>query len=275
MKLFEIVRYTFFCVALLFASLVAFPAYAWEIDAMNEQIEKTNVVLNGVCSGTLISKKDRLVLTAHHCISDLYEDYIDEEVDPKTGEVKEVTKRRKVPLEVWQNKVRDYEIVSTVKYGAKVVGSDANNDVALIQITDTDYVPAMVAKLAPDTYKYKRGLRVYAVGNPAIQFDNSISEGIISAPERTLDFQINGSSKPQRLFQHSATTIGGNSGGSILNDEGQLIGTVTGGMRGAAISFAIPVKYAKEMIRKAGFAASVEGVEEPVKIDVSKVYPYN
>lgn len=251
---------------------ISTPSRAWDIDKMNEQIEKTNVVLNGVCSGTIISKKDRLILTAYHCIADNYEDYTEEVVDPETGEVKQVKKRRKVPLEVWQNKVKNYEIVSTVKYGAKVVGSNVNNDVALVQITDEDFVPAMIAKLAPDTYKYKRGLRVFAVGNPAIKFDNSISEGIIAAPERSLDFGLG--TAPQRLFQHSATTIGGNSGGSILNDEGELIGTVTGGMRGAAIGFAIPIKYAKEMIRKAGFAASVEGVEEPTKLNNAKAYPY-
>ena len=77
-----------------------------------------------------------------------------------------------------------------------------------------------------------------------------------------------------KLFQHSATTIGGNSGGSILNDDGELIGTVTGGLRGAAISFAVPIKFTKEMIRRAGFAASVEGVEKPVNLDKSKIYPY-
>ena len=258
-------------IALLAFVLMILPASAWDIDKMNEQIEKTNVIVGGVCSGTLISKKDRLVLTAYHCIRDQYEDYTEKVVDDD-GVVTEVKKRRRLPLEVWQNKVRDYEIVSTVKYGAKIVGSNANNDVALVQITDEDYVPSMVAKLAPDSYKYKRGLKVFAVGNPAIQFDNSISEGIIAAPERSLDFGLGTAS--QRLFQHSASTIGGNSGGSVLNDEGELIGTVTGGLRGAPIGFAIPIKYAKEMIRKAGFAASVEGVDLPVNLDAAKVYPY-
>ena len=258
-------------IALLAFVLLISPASAWDIDKMNEQIEKTNVIVGGVCSGTIISKKDRLVLTAYHCISDLFEKYTEEVVAPD-GTVSEVKKQRKIPLEVWTNKVRNYEIVSTVKYGAKIVGSDSKNDIALLQITDEDYVPAMVAKLAPDTYKYKRGLKVYAVGNPGIKFDNSVSEGIIAAPERAIDFGTG--TGEFKMFQHSATTIGGNSGGSILNDEGELIGTVTGGLRGAAISFAIPIKFTKDMIRKSGFAASVDGVEQPVKLDSAKVYPY-
>ena len=263
---------TVFAVSIVAAMItVANSARAWDIDKMNEQIEKTNVIVGGVCSGTIIGKKDRLVLTAYHCISDLFEKYTEEVVAPD-GTISEVKKQRKIPLEVWTNKVRDYQIVSTVKYGAKIVGSDSKNDIALLQITDEDYVPPAVVKLAPDTYKYKRGLKVYAVGNPGIKFDNSISEGIIAAPERAIDFGTG--TGEFKMFQHSATTIGGNSGGSILNDEGELIGTVTGGLRGAAISFAIPVRFTKEMIRRAGFAASVDGVELPVKLDSSKVYPY-
>lgn len=225
------------------------PAMSWDIDKMNAQIDKTNVIVGGVCSGTIISKEDRLVLTAYHCINDLFEDYEEETVNPDTGEIKKISKRRKLPLEVWTNKVRDYEIVSTVKYSAKIAASDDKHDIALIQITDTDYVPSAAVVLAPDTYKYRRGLKVYAVGNPGIQYDNSITEGIISNAERTIT--IDG--KDGKYFQHSATTIGGNSGGSILNDDGELIGTVSAGLRGAAIGFAVPISFTKDMLKKAGF----------------------
>lgn len=267
MKLFEIVRYTSFCVALLFASLIAFPAHAWSIEKMNTQIDNTNVIVGGVCSGTIISIEDRLVLTAYHCINDRFEDY-EEETVGDDGTVKIEKKKRKLPLQIWTNKVRDYEIVSTVKYSAKIVASDAKNDVALLQVTDTDYVPAQAVVLAPDTYKYQRGLRVYAVGNPGIEFDNSISEGIIAAPERSVDFGLGG--VKQRLFQHSATTIGGNSGGSILNEEGELIGTVTGGIRGAAISFAIPVRFTKDMLKRAGFTKIIPSTDNKPVINAPK-----
>ena len=55
---------TVFAVSIVAAMItVANSARAWDIDKMNEQIEKTNVIVGGVCSGTIIGKKDRLVLT--------------------------------------------------------------------------------------------------------------------------------------------------------------------------------------------------------------------
>jgi serine protease Do len=83
-----------------------------------------------------------------------------------------------------------------------------------------------------------------------VGYGNSIPEGIISAPERTVEF---GPGQAFKMFQHSAGVIGGNSGGSILNENGELIGTVTGGLRGAPISFAIPIERTKDLIRKSGF----------------------
>lgn len=254
-----------YSLAILALSLWSFPAHAWDIDKMNTQIDTTNVIVGGVCSGTIISKKDRLILTAYHCINDLFEDYTEEVVDDK-GEVTEVKKRRKLPLEVWTNKVRDYEIISTVKYSAKILASDQKNDIALLQVVDTDYVPLGQVALAPDTYKYRRGFKVYAVGNPGIKFDNSITEGIISNAERTIN--IDGTD--MKMFQHSATTVGGNSGGSILNDDGELIGTVTAGMRGAAIGFAVPIKFTKDMVKKAGFKDIIPSTDNQPVVNAPK-----
>jgi S1-C subfamily serine protease len=230
--------------------LIASPALAnWPLEKMNEQIEKTNVIVGGVCSGTIIDIEERLVLTAHHCITGQLVDETVKEVDPATGEVKTKTVQKRKPLSITVHKRADYEIVSSQSYLVKIVGIDPKNDIALLQVTDADYKPAMAAKLAPDSWVIKRGQTVYSVGNPGIEFDNSVSQGIVSAPQRTVDF----GTEKFRMFQHSATTIGGSSGGSILNENGDLIGTVTGGLRGAAIGFAVPISFSKEMIRKAGF----------------------
>ena len=226
-------------------------ADGWGIDQMNTQIEETNVIVNGVCSGTIISKEQRLVLTAYHCVDTLFQEVTEKIVDPKTGEVKEHTIQKIVPLKIITNKLRNFEVIATEEHTATVVGSDSSADIALIQVIDKDYAPMAAAALAPETYSYKRGLHVFAVGNPAIVFDNSITEGIISAPQRMLD--IDG--KRLKVFQFSAGIIGGNSGGSVLNDQGEMIGTVSAAMRGSAISFAVPISYTKEMIVKAGFGA--------------------
>lgn len=243
------------CTTILFVCL-AFnnSARAWDIDKMNTQIEQTNVIVNGVCSGTIISKEQRLVLTAYHCVDDLFQKITEDEVDPKTGEIKSVDKQKLVPLKITTNKVRNYEVISTEDHTAKIVGSDKDGDIALIQVIDTDYIPLSAAPLASDTYVYKRGLKVYAVGNPAIVFDNSITEGIISSPQRMLEIE----GKRFKTFQVSASVIGGNSGGSIVNDNGELIGTTSATMRSGTITFAVPISYTKAMITKAGFGAILE-----------------
>lgn len=236
--------------ALAVLMVLAIPARAeWTPEQMDAQIEKTNVEVGGVCSGTIISAKERIVLTAHHCIDDLLVEVDEKTIDPKTGEisVKRVQKRK--PLTIKVHKIRGYEIVRTDEYLAKIVGDDASADITLLQVTDVDWVPEAKVKIADD-YKLHRGQRVYVVGNPGIEFGNSIAEGIVSAPERTVDF---GNGMVFKMFQHSAGTIGGNSGGSILNDNGELIGTVTGGVRGAPISFAIPISYTRALIKKSGF----------------------
>jgi S1-C subfamily serine protease len=227
----------------------------WPLDKMNEQIEKTNVVVGGVCSGTIIDVPERLVLTAHHCITgQLVEEEV-KEIDDKTGEVRTKKVQKRKPLQITVNKIVNYEIVSSVDYLVSIKGIDASNDIALLQVMDTDYKPAMAAKLAPDTFKYQRGVKVYAIGNPGVQYDNSITEGIISAPMRKVDF---GGGSVFNLFQHSASTIGGNSGGCIVNSNGELIGTVTGGLRGTAVSFAIPISATKDLLRKSGFTKVLE-----------------
>jgi S1-C subfamily serine protease len=227
----------------------------WPLDKMNEQIEKTNVVVGGVCSGTIVDVSERLVLTAHHCITgQLVEEEV-KEIDDKTGEVRTKKVQKRKPLQITVNKIVNYEIVSSVDYLVSIKGIDASNDIAILQVMDTDYKPAMAAKLAPDTFKYQRGVRVYAIGNPAVDNFGSITEGIISAPMRKVDF---GGGSVFNLFQHSAGTIGGNSGGAIVNDRGEIVGTVTGGIRGSAVSFAIPISATKELLRKSGFAKVLE-----------------
>jgi len=225
------------------------PSFAWDIDNMNYQIEHTNVIVSGVCSGTIIDVEERLVLTAHHCIVDNLKEIEKKEVDPITGEIKttKVVERTPMYIETWKR--HEFDIVSSEKHRAIIKGYDNLTDVAILQVVDEDWKPVMKAPLASSSYQYKRGLRVFAVGNPGISFDNSVTEGIISAPERSINF---GSNINIPLFQHSASTIGGNSGGAIYNDNGEIIGTLTGGIRGANISLAVPISYTKALLKRIG-----------------------
>lgn len=231
----------------------------WDLTKMAQQIDQTNVVVgvggDGFCSGTIISKQHRLVLTASHCVADRITREQQEFVDPVTGEVTKKTIEKKLDLEIWQNVTRDYQVISSRRYVAKIVGNDASNDVALLQILDVEFRPPMEAPLAPDSHQLMRGQTIYVVGNPGVVLDNSITKGIVSSTERTLN--IGGTLL--KVFQIDAAAVGGNSGGSILNERGELVGTLDAGMRGAGINFAVPISATKALLRKAGFTDTAGG----------------
>lgn len=227
----------------------------WPLDKMNEQIEKTNVIVSDQCSGTIIDIVERLVLTAYHCVTSNLREVEKKEIDPATGEIKITKIQEREPMFIATWKRQDYDVVTTEKHVARIAGQDQASDTALLQILDKDWKPEMAAHLAGCGYKYQRGAPVFVVGNPGIVFDNSITAGIISAPERKLEFS-DGRKIP--LFQHSASAMGGNSGGATYDADGRLIGTLTGGVNGVNISLSVPVCFAREMIKKAGFGRVLE-----------------
>jgi len=226
----------------------------WDLTKMAEQIDQTNVVVgadgDGFCSGTIISKQLRLVLTASHCVTDRVTRETQEFVDPVTGEVTKKTIEKKLDLDIWQNVTRDYQVISSRRYVAKIVGNDSQNDVALLQILDLEFKAQMEAPLAPDSHRLMRGQTIYVVGNPGVVLDNSVTKGIVSSTERTLN--IGG--KLLKVFQIDAASIGGNSGGSVLNERGELVGTLDAGLRGSGINFAVPISATKALLRRSGFA---------------------
>src|SRR5262245_93045 len=97
--------------------LAATSGSIWTLERMAEQIDATNVVVgvagDGFCSGTVISRKHRLVLTASHCVEKRITRVARDFVDPVTGEVTKRTLEKKLDLEVWQNVTRDYRVVSS------------------------------------------------------------------------------------------------------------------------------------------------------------------
>jgi S1-C subfamily serine protease len=234
----------------------------WSLERMAEQIDATNVVVgvagDGFCSGTLISRKHRIVLTASHCVEKRITRVPRDFVDPVTGEVTRRTIEKKFDLEVWQNVTRDYQVVSSRRYLARIAGNDIDNDVAILQILDQDFSAVMEVPLAPGSYRLMRGETIYVVGNPGVVLDNSVTKGIVSSTERTLDIE----GKQIKVFQIDAASIGGNSGGSVLNDRGELVGSLDAGIRGSGINFAVPVSATKALLRRSGFP-DVAGAAPP------------
>ncbi|SHE80099.1 S1C family serine protease [Clostridium fallax] len=129
---------------------------------------------------------------------------------------------------------------------AKIVNYDAEQDLAVIKITDDVEVPG-VAELG-DSSTLQAGDEVIAIGNPlGKEFAGSVTKGIVSSPNRVID--MNG--KKVTFIQTDAAINPGNSGGPLVNSKGQVIGINTAKKTGQdveGIGFAIPIDEVKERL---------------------------
>jgi serine protease Do len=137
-----------------------------------------------------------------------------------------------------------------VEVPAKVVGTDKQTDVAVIKVDNTSY-PALPKG---DSSKLKVGEMVMAVGSP-FELSQSVTTGIISALERNAV----GINEYESFIQTDAPINRGNSGGPLVNMNGEVIGInsaiVSGSSGNDGIGFAIPMKLASsvaEMLIKDG-----------------------
>jgi len=132
-----------------------------------------------------------------------------------------------------------------VEVPAKVVGTDKQTDVAVIKVDNTSY-PALPKG---DSAKLKVGEMVMAVGSP-FELSQSVTSGIISALDRN-NLGINGRNSYESFIQTDAPINRGNSGGPLVNMNGEVIGInsaiVSGSSGNDGIGFAIPMKLASSV----------------------------
>jgi serine peptidase DegS len=125
---------------------------------------------------------------------------------------------------------------------ATLVGADEESDLAVLKI-DASNLP--VIQMA-DRQQLRPGDVVLAIGNP-LGLNQTVTMGIVSAIGRQLN-----SSSAEDFIQTDAAINLGNSGGALVNAEGQLVGINTlliGKAAGAeGIGFAIPVTTAKKVL---------------------------
>ncbi|MEO7617992.1 MAG: trypsin-like peptidase domain-containing protein [Candidatus Saccharibacteria bacterium] len=135
------------------------------------------------------------------------------------------------------------------QYPATIVATDANNDYAFIRIKATG-LPA--AKLG-NSSNVQIGQRVVAIGNALGQFQNTVTDGIISGKGRPITASDSGTGEGaeqlQNLFQTDAAINPGNSGGPLVDLDGNVIGMNTAVAGNAQnIGFAIPIDEIKSAI---------------------------
>ena len=130
---------------------------------------------------------------------------------------------------------------------AKLIGTDANKDIAVLKIEEKYDKLKPIAVGSSD--KLLVGQQVLAIGNP-FGLDHSLTKGIISALGRVV--QGIGGVTIHDMIQTDAAINPGNSGGPLLDSGGHLIGmnTMIFSRSGssAGVGFAVPVSFIKRIV---------------------------
>ncbi len=176
----------------------------------------------GEGSGIII-RKDGYIMTNYHVVSG---------ADPKNGS------SSRTILEVFLPDGREAK--------AEFKGGDEKTDLAVIKI---DLKDLPVAELG-DSSKLEVGEMAVAIGNPlGMEFAGSVTVGVISALNRTMEME----NRTLNLIQTDAAINEGNSGGALLNSQGQVIGInsvkiAASGVEG--LGFAIPINDAWPIVEQ-------------------------
>lgn len=130
-------------------------------------------------------------------------------------------------------------------YNAKIIGMDKPSDIALLQI----HAKNLTALPMADSNTLQVGDMVAAIGNP-FGLNQTVTSGIVSALGRT----SLGIENYENFIQTDAPINQGNSGGALINANGQLVGINTAILapeRGSiGIGFAIPTNMAKSVMQQ-------------------------
>ena len=128
------------------------------------------------------------------------------------------------------------------EFSARIIGTDKNTDLALIKVNAKNLPTLPIG----DSEKLKVGEWVLAVGNP-FNLNSTVTAGIVSAKARSL-----GANGVESFIQTDAAINAGNSGGALVNTNGELVGinamlySQTGSYSG--YGFAIPTTIMNKVV---------------------------
>lgn len=127
-------------------------------------------------------------------------------------------------------------------FGATLLGCDKNSDIAVLRVEVVGYDDFTVDKVNKTPISneiVKRGQQVFAVGNPGGDLPGTVTAGVISNIEVSVQLENIGEMK---LIQTDTALNHGNSGCGLFNLAGQLVGMVNSGNTSQdGIAFAVPV----------------------------------
>ena len=160
---------------------------------------------------------------------------------------------------------------------AEIVGRDASTDVALLKVIASSR--ALTPLPLGDSDTVEVGDEVAAIGNP-LGYERSITLGIVSALHRSLTSP--GGAPIDRVIQTDAVLNRGNSGGPLLNAQGEVIGVSSAIATGAGtgntgIGFAIPINTVRDVVAQLKTSGHVEHpyfgvVSRPISSRIARVF---
>ena len=185
----------------------------------------SNTYATGAGSGIIISKTDTelLILTNNHVIEDA------EELSVKF--------------------INEKSVDATVK------GTSERRDVAVISVKmsdlDNDTINAIKIATLGDSNELKVGNGIIAIGN-ALGYGQSVTTGVVSALNREVKID----NVSNKMIQIDAAINGGNSGGALLNNKGEVVGINSAKYSASSststsiegMGFAIPISDVRELI---------------------------
>ncbi len=183
-----------------------------KIEIKSSNYNSTNGIVEGAGSGVIFSS-DGYIITNYHVVEDA-------------------------------NCIK-VKVHNGSEYIASLVGEDKKEDIAVLKISATNLTPVSFG----NSKNLKVGERVIVIGNPLGTLGGSVTDGIISALNRTLN--IDG--EDMTLLQTNAEINHGNSGGGVFGEKGQFVGLVVAKSTGAdleGLGFAIPSDTVKEVVNK-------------------------
>ncbi len=147
------------------------------------------------------------------------------------------------------------QFINEKSYDAKVVGTSERKDIAIISVSlndiDSDTLNQIKIATLGDSNKLKVGNGIIAIGN-ALGYGQSVTTGVVSALNREISID----NYTNEMIQLDAAINGGNSGGALLNSNGEVVGINS-------------VKYSSNAL---SYSASIEGMGFAIPIsDVSEL----
>ncbi len=163
-------------------------------------------------------------------------------------------------------------VLNDKTYAATLVGTDPSTDLAVIKIDGFDLEYTEFA----NSDELKLGEWVLAVGNP-LNLQSTVTAGIVSAKNRNIDLLAGNYNPEKKVFpvesfiQTDAAVNSGNSGGALVNAQGELVGVNTAIASGTGYytgySFAIP----SNIVKKVAFDLMTYGEVKRVQLGINLI----